>query len=98
MCMGADAAIGTTYNIMPRIYLEMRRAFDAGDLDTARRCQRHANRVIRILMEAGVMAAVKAIIGWRGTSAGPPRVVEPLDAEGEGRLRRGLEALDFEVA
>ncbi len=98
MCMGADAAIGTTYNVMPRIFLEMRRAFDAGDLDTARRCQRHANRVIRILMGAEVMAAVKAVLGWRGTSAGPPRVVDPLDAEGEARLRRQLEALDFEVA
>ena len=98
MCMGADAAIGTTYNIMPRIYLEMRRAFDAGDLDSARLCQRNANRVIRILMGTGVMAAVKAILGWRGTSAGPPRVVEPLDGEGEERLRGELEVLDFEVA
>ena len=43
------------------------------------------------------MAAVKAILGWRGTSAGPPRVVEPLDAEGEGRLRGELEAMDFEI-
>ena len=98
MCMGADAAIGTTYNIMPRIYLEMRRAFDAGDLDTARQCQRNANRVIRILMDVGVMAAVKALLGWRGTSAGPPRTVEPLDAQGEERLRGELEELDFEVA
>jgi dihydrodipicolinate synthase/N-acetylneuraminate lyase len=97
MCMGADAAIGTTYNIMPKIFLEMRRAFDAGDLDTARTCQLHANRVIRILMEVGVLAGVKVMLGWRGTPVGPPRVVPPLDEAGQRRLRAELDALDFEV-
>ena len=29
MVMGADAAIGSTYNIMPKIYLRMRSAFEA---------------------------------------------------------------------
>ena len=97
MCMGADAAIGTTYNIMPRIYLEMRRAFDAGDLATARRCQLHANRVIRILIEVGVLAGVKTMLGWRGTPVGPPRVVPALDEAGERRLRAELDALDFDI-
>ncbi len=98
MCMGADAAIGTTYNIMPKIYLEMRRAFDAGDLQQARTCQLHANRVIRILIEVGVLAGVKAMLGWRGTPVGPPRVVPALDDAGERRLRAELDALDFDVA
>lgn len=97
MVMGADAAIGTTYNIMPKIFIEMRRAFDAGDLDTARRCQVHANRVIRILLEVGALAAVKVMLGWRGTPVGPPRLVDPLDAAAEARLRSELETLDFEV-
>ena len=98
MCMGGDAAIGSTYNIMPKIYLEMRRAFDAGELDGARTCQLHANRVIRILIEVGLLAGIKAILGWRGTPVGPPRVVPPLDDAGEQRLRVELDALDFEVS
>ena len=97
MCMGADAAIGTTYNIMPKIYLEMRRAFDTGELDVARTCQLHANRVIRILIEVGVLAGVKAMLGWRGTPVGPPRIVPPLDDAGERRLQAELDALDFDV-
>lgn len=97
MCMGADAAIGTTYNIMPKIYLDMRRAFDAGDLDTARTCQLHANRVIRILIEVGVLAGVKAMLGWRGTPVGPPRLVPDLDEAGRKRLQLELDALDFDV-
>ncbi|HJP29504.1 MAG TPA: dihydrodipicolinate synthase family protein [Candidatus Latescibacteria bacterium] len=97
MCMGADAAIGTTYNIMPKIYLEMRHAFDAGDLDLARTCQLHANRVIRILIEVGVLAGVKAMLGWRGTPVGPPRVAPALDETGERILRAELDGLDFDV-
>ncbi|MEE2832328.1 MAG: dihydrodipicolinate synthase family protein [Candidatus Latescibacterota bacterium] len=97
MCMGADAAIGTTYNIMPKIFLEMRRAFDAGDIGAARICQLHANRVIRILMEVGVIAGLKVMLGWRGTPVGAPRIVPPLDEAGQRRLRAELDALDFEV-
>ena len=95
--MGADAAIGTTYNIMPKIFLEMRRAFDAGDIGAARICQLHANRVIRILMEVGVIAGLKVMLGWRGTPVGAPRIVPPLDEAGQRRLRAELDALDFEV-
>lgn len=97
MCMGADAAIGSTYNIMLKIYLEMRRCFDAGDLAGARTQQLHANRVIRILMEVGVMAGIKAMLGWRGTPVGPPRIAPALEADGERRLRAELDALDFAV-
>jgi N-acetylneuraminate lyase len=97
MCMGAHAAIGTTYNIMPKIFLEMRRAFDAGKLEQARVCQIHANRVIRILIEAGVLAGVKTMLGWRNTPVGPPRVVPALDDAGERRLQAELDALDFDI-
>jgi N-acetylneuraminate lyase len=97
MCMGADAAIGSTYNIMPQIYLQMRRAFDAGDLDTARDCQLKANRVIRALIEVGVLPGIKAMLAWRGLPVGPPRVAPALDDDGERRLRAELDALDFDV-
>ncbi len=98
MVMGAEAAIGTTYNIMPKLYLQMRAAFDAGQLDEARQCQRQANQVIRILIEHGVLASVKAILGWRGTPVGPPRLVEPLSSAADKQLRADIEALEFEVA
>jgi len=97
MVMGADAAIGTTYNIMPGRYLQMRRAFEDGDLAVARDCQLKANRVIRLLIEVGVLPAVKQVLADRGTPVGPTRVVPPLDEAGILALHAGLEQLNFEV-
>ncbi|MEE2657654.1 MAG: dihydrodipicolinate synthase family protein [Candidatus Latescibacterota bacterium] len=97
MVMGADAAIGSTYNVMPKIFLQMRQTFEAGDLGTAQDCQIRANRVIRLLMQVGVLAGIKEMLGWRGTPVGPPRVGEQLDRKGHLTLRAGLDTLDFEV-
>ena len=82
MVMGADAAIGTTYNIMPKIFLKMRRDFDAGDLPAAQACQQQANRVIRLLLEVGALPGVKQVL--RG-----PRHPGGADADrsASGRLR-----------
>ena len=98
MVMGSDAAIGTTYNIMPRLFLQMRRDFEAGNLAAAMAAQTRANRVISALMKVGALAGVKALLGWRGLPVGPPRAVEPLSAEGERQLRQALDSLDFDVA
>lgn len=98
MVMGSDAAIGTTYNIMPRLFLQMRKDFEAGNLADAMLAQTRANRVISALAKVGVLAGTKAMLGWRGVPVGPPRAVEPLSAEGERQLRQALAALDFDVA
>ena len=97
MVMGADAAIGTTYNVMPEIFLRMRRAFDSGDLAAARRCQVEANRVIRLLVEVGVLPGVKQMLADRGTPAGPPRIGPPLDHSARTALRAGLEQLEIDI-
>ena len=97
MVMGADAAIGSTCNIMPEIFLRMRRAFDSGDLAAARRCQVKANRVIRLLIEVGVLPGVKQMLADRGTPAGPTRTVPPLDGSAKTALRAGLAQLDFDI-
>ena len=97
MVMGADAAIGSTYNIMPNIFLQMRRAFDAGDLAAAQTCQVHANRVIHLLIEVGVLAGIKQRLTDCGTPVGPTRTVPPLDSSGKIALRAGLEQFDFDV-
>ncbi len=97
MVMGADAAIGSTYNIMPRLFLQMRGAFEDGDLAVARECQLKANRVIRLLMEVGVLPGVKQMLADRETPVGPTRVVPPLDEGGTSVLHTGLGQLDFDV-
>ena len=97
MVMGADAAIGTTYNVMPEIFLQMRRAFDSGDLAAARCRQVQANRVIRLLIEVGVLPGIKQMLADRGTPVGPTRIVPPLDRAARIALRAGLEQLDIDI-
>lgn len=98
MVMGSDAAIGTTYNIMPKIYLQMRQAFEQSDLTTAMLAQQRANQVICRLIEAGVLGAVKAILGWRGLAVGPPRPPhQALDQLTQNHLRQRLDELDFDI-
>ena len=99
MVMGSDAAIGTTYNIMPRLFLQMRRDFEEGHIRQAMESQTRANQVISILIRLGMMGGVKAMLGWRGTPVGPPRPpLEPISAADEAQLRREFDDLEFEVA
>ncbi len=98
MVMGSDAAIGSTYNIMPKVFIEMRRSFAAGDIRHAMDCQFKANRVIAVLMAHGVLASIKAMLGWRGLPVGPPRAPnQPLSTKVEGLLRQDIEQLEIEV-
>ncbi len=97
--MGSDGAIGSTYNIMPRLFLRMYEAFRTGRVREAMDLQVQANRVIALLISVGVLAGIKAMLAWRGIPVGPPRPPTGLlTPEGENRLRAGLEAFDFEVA
>jgi dihydrodipicolinate synthase/N-acetylneuraminate lyase len=100
MVMGSDAAIGSTYNIMPRLFVQMRRDFEAGNIRSAMEAQKRANRVIRLLFKAGgVLPGIKAALGGRGIPVGPPRPPqEPLSVEGERLLRADFARLGFEVA
>ena len=99
MVMGSDAAIGSTFNVMPRIFVDMRRAFEAGDIRRAMDLQLRANRVIAVLIAHGIMWSMKTILGWRGTPVGPPRAPHAkLDESGVQSLRSALESLDFEIS
>ena len=99
MAMGSDGAIGTTYNIMPKLFIKMHQDFYAGRVREATAAQVNANKVIALLITVGVLAGVKAMLGWKGTPVGLPRPpLVPLTPENEQRLRDGLAAFNFEVA
>ena len=98
MVAGADAAIGSTYNIMPKIFLRMRRHFEAGEIRPAMELQAQANRVISTMMRFGVLGALKAELSMRGLPVGPPRAPNhPLSAEAQASLRHAFDAFDFAV-
>ena len=60
LAMGADGAIGSTYNVLARRFLQIERLCRANDLAAARAAQHEANGIIEFLLQAGdVKAAVK---------------------------------------
>lgn len=70
LSMGADAGIGSTYNVMPGIYAKLFKAFKAGDIKEAQRLQFAANKVITILLKHNCVPAIKALLGRMGYDVG----------------------------
>ena len=71
--MGADGAIGTTFNVMGRLFVRIFDALKAGDLPTALVLQSRANAVIDVLVEVGVFPGTKAMLKILGLDCGPCR-------------------------
>jgi N-acetylneuraminate lyase len=92
LAMGADGAIGTTYNFMGDLFVKIRSAYQAGRTDEALALQRRANQVIDALVEIGVFPATKGILTLLGLDCGPCRApFRRLNAEDWRRLERCLE-------
>lgn len=76
LSVGADAGIGTTYNIMPGLFVKLYNAFHAGDITRAQALQHGINSVIERLFAHNVIATTKAMLEYLGYDAG--NCVEPL--------------------
>ena len=92
LAMGADGAIGTTYNFMGGVFVAIRDAVRAGRMDAALTLQRRANRVIDTLVEVGVFPGAKAMLRMLGQDCGPCR--PPFGGLREGAEARLLACLD----
>lgn len=83
--MGAQGAIGTTYNFMGDLFVALAAEVGAGRMDEARRLQGMANVVIDRLIAFGVLPASKAILRLMGVEVGqcrsPFRPVSPSETE-----------------
>lgn len=73
LCMGAHGAIGSTYNVLPATFVALFRALQAGDLATAQSLQFRANRVIKALLSAPLIPALKAVLTMLGVPCGSAR-------------------------
>jgi N-acetylneuraminate lyase len=88
MAMGADSAIGSTYNVMPEKAIAMQSAFAAGRVDEAWRIQMVANEVIMALLEVGVFNGIKYLLHLQGIDAGSSRApFKPLTSAQQERLK-----------
>ena len=96
---GAPANIGSTLNLMPGAYRELRKSYKNGDYARAADLQLRANGVTRILIDYGFPGALREAMRMIGLDCGEPRLPMPaLREEKRASLRQeladaGLEAL-----
>jgi N-acetylneuraminate lyase len=89
---GAHGGIGTTYNFMPELIVEIQSHCQAGQYAQAVAVQKQANEIIEPLLMSQGLAASKQILYWQGLIDHPhcaaPRAL--LTAQQKAELRRRL--------
>lgn len=81
LLMGAQGGIGSTYNVMPEIYLSIYQAAAQGDWNRARKIQVGVNDVIEMLLKYPFFPALRAIMQKKGFDCGPLMSGERLPSE-----------------
>jgi N-acetylneuraminate lyase len=96
--VGATGAVGSTYNYMASIYLEILKAVAANDLECARRLQSVAIEIIAVMIRHGGLPAGKAMMKMIGIDCGPVRPpLKNLSAQTLESLKRELERAGFPI-
>jgi len=96
MVLGAEGAVGSTYNFASPVYRRMIAAFRAGDLDVAREEQWRSASLVRLLGGYGYLGAARAVMAMLGVDIGPPRPpVARLRQDDVGRLESDLKRCGF---
>jgi N-acetylneuraminate lyase len=92
LAMGAHGGIGTTYNFMPKLILQIAQLCAEGKVSEAVPLQKKANEIIEILISVQGLAATKQILVWQGHITSPtcaaPR--SGLSPEQQTELRKRL--------
>lgn len=73
LSMGADGAIGSTFNFMAEKFIRMKAYFEDCNIDAAKKEQNEANIIIEALCSVGVMQGEKAILRELGINVGKCR-------------------------
>ncbi|QDY70437.1 dihydrodipicolinate synthase family protein [Qingshengfaniella alkalisoli] len=85
--LGADGGIGTTYNLLGRLYMALDRAVQSGDLREAQRLQEISAIFVEGLLETGVLPGMKAAFRALGIEVGPTRAPMLMRADdGDARI------------
>lgn len=70
LAMGADGAIGSTYNFMAEKFVKMDELYHANKLEEAQKVQIEANEIIKALIKVGVLPGVKYALELQGIECG----------------------------
>ena len=96
LSVGAKGAVGSSFNFAPALYQSLIKAFEEGDVETAKDCQWKSVQMINILASKGYMGCAKALMGWLGVDLGPARLPQGNPtADQLKELRSELEAIGF---
>ena len=96
LLMGACGGIGTFYNLVPELFVEVQTLAGAARWEEARATQARINELIELTVRYPCFPAVKTILRWNGVDCG--RCLEPrrsLTAEEEQGLLQGLRSSGF---
>ncbi len=94
LLMGADAAIGSTYNVMPRLFVKIFNAVKAGRVDEARPLQMKADDLIELILKYDVISCCKLLLDQRGYDIGEPNApMKRLTAAQKAAFLDGVNAL-----
>ncbi len=96
LAQGYVGAVGSTYNYAAPLYHRVREAFEAGDLEEARRWQGRALEMLEAMLGTCGRASLKAMMSMVGIDCGPcRRPMEPATPEQLSDLRRRLEDIGW---
>lgn len=94
--LGAQGAVGSSYNFAAPVYQRLLAALAAGDLAAAQAEQFRSVQLIRVLAGLGYMGASKAVMTMLGVDVGPTRLPNTTPtADQLKQLRSDLEQLGF---
>jgi N-acetylneuraminate lyase len=96
LLMGAHGGIGSFYNLVPELFVELFRNCQAAQWAEARARQDHINDLIRAVLAFPMLAAIKRLLTWSGIDCGypvPPR--RALTSDEEHSLREAVTKAGF---
>jgi len=98
LLMGADGGIGTFYNVVPELFVDLYNRALRGDWTGARETQDRINGIIQIALRFPAFPAVKQMLRWSGIDCG--ECIRPragLTPEQTTELRRQLDEYGLEL-
>ncbi len=94
LSMGADGAIGSTYNFMADKFLKIYDEFHNGSIEKAQEIQNEANKIIAEMIKYGVFQSEKAVLTHMGIDMGPcRRPFLPISKEGNEAMKKVAQSL-----
>lgn len=97
LALGAVAGVGSTYNYLASIYLNIMKAMEEGDLVSAQLFQMQSIEVVKVIIKyGGGVRGGKAIMNLIGIECGECRLpITPFKKEEYDSLRKDLEEIGF---